>query len=286
MDRNRVNEKIWVILAACLVVVTVSGCTGAPPHEEGDPSAHGDGPGLDDAPASGDHSLGFGDCTTQAALIPAPSDIVEGEIPEGFAPVYGDDAGATSLIGLSGTTCADATSQDVSADHAEFRFYALVEPPPEWQNDSVDDYYVLFFVTTSDASAAQTYAEWGHWVENRDVLVESDDMGTSSFGTVRSAHAAEEWEVRTAVDSANEQCYEDKHIRSFAEGPDGITGYVDMKTGPGCAWIGTAKVTLPEAPTSDPMDLVVWAGLNGMLTGQGRHVVEPTTLMQEYTPFP
>lgn len=287
MGPNHVRRGTWKVLAVCLLTVALSGCTSTPPGDSDHSSPPSSDADLanDPVPAAGQLSLGFGDCTIQSAVIAAPSEIVAGEIPEGFAPVYGDAAGATSLIGFSGTACANATSQESPAAHTEFRFYAFVEPSPEWQNESVDDYLLLFFVTASDASTADLYDAWGHWVETRAVAVSSEDVGASALGTVNSAHGSEEWEIRTAVDSSSEECYDGKHMRSFAEGPNGIEGYVDIMTGPSCAWIGSSKVMLPGAPAADPMDLVVWAGLNGILTGQGRHTIEPTNIAQEYMAF-
>lgn len=264
-----------------MVAVALSGCTSTPHADKEDDASAQDDP----VPTPLTNILTFTDCTIQSALIAAPSEIVAGEIPEGFAPVYGDAAGATSLIGFSGTSCTNTTSQDDPSPHAEFRFYAFVEPAAEWLNGSVDDYALLFFVTTSDESVAKVYQEWGHWVETRDVEVSADEVGASTMGTVRSSHGSEEWEIRTAVDPGTEECHEDKHVRSFAEGPDGIQGYVDLRTDASCAWHGNAKVMLPDVPAGEPMDVAVWAALNGILTGQGRHVVDVGTVTQSHAAF-
>jgi hypothetical protein len=279
------SKRVW-LLVGLLLAVALSGCVDDE-EDDGPQGPGGDGDQEDGSGSGGSGGTGGAGGTTDGTLLGVPPviemrscglhavqfffpmEFANEFVPSGFEPVAGDPAGATALMMINVFECASASSLGfATSTHAEFRVFALVEPPAAYRNASADAHYLELELVVTNPEVAELYSQWGKW----------SMLGSVSFSVTEAAAARhvsssvdDDWtayEIETVVDGSGESCSSELAIRLFDWNPQ-VSGYVDLEMGPFCSGSGTGKVLVPEPWTEDPDETLFWLVLNGAITGPG-----------------
>jgi hypothetical protein len=141
-------------------------------------------------------------CDEQAAILPVPASAAEG-LPEGFAPVPMDPAGATVGVFTTVYACGLRPAAEGSAligQTRELIAFLMVTPPAEFAGAEGTLHGIWWAAMTSHEDAAAAYSAWKvPMVEMAEVTLEGQDTPAGRVGIARAASANETFTYRSVA---------------------------------------------------------------------------------------
>lgn len=312
------GTTVVLALAVLLAVPALAGCVGSDaPSGSGSPA--GDAPsdsadpadevddGADDAdeevddgedeageatdPSSVPSRLSFGGCDAQIGVFHLPADLAAEMAPSGFTPtsvLLPGDATASLIVDAHGCDAATSDAFDAPVDDANWVVYLLaVDPPEEYQQEGVDNYFILLGTVTTSPETVEVIEDWGIPAEEGtvDLTATTTPAGRNGQLEVRSDNVSSTLHTVVQPEGAGDDVEEDTWNRKFAiSDEDEVTGVMDINVTGHTAMVGgSERVVEPDG--TDPGALPDLAVKNAATTGLGLHFVARDGFGIDLQPF-
>jgi hypothetical protein len=179
--------------------------------------------------------LTFEGCDEYAGVFPVPEALsgAAGHLPEGFQPLYFDQANQLVTYFITGYACTSPTAAgaaDAGGDKvAENVVMLIVTPPKEFAKQGVDIYGAIVVVDTTSEAHASSYRSWGIFDGNKtEVMVEElQDTPVARVGHVlakEKAFTAHQY----SIGGGPEQALAAGQARVFGVHDKKVTGILDV----------------------------------------------------------
>jgi hypothetical protein len=196
-------------------------------------------------------SLVFRDCQLRAVNAPVATDDAEAHLPSGFSPLpFFGAPGQATMVMVTSRCSAVATGFDNLSDVAEGLLYLGVDPPAQYQDDSVGGYrVVLAHGSTSDALAA-VFAAWNLTLASAQVALDTNAAGPAAHTTQDTVGGVFTLATRTEATSLGPG--PENRLRFFYVANATVVGVVDRVLHPTVqSFLGAADYSLSGSPLPD-----------------------------------
>lgn len=283
MTCARIRSRALVALV--LLTAGLAGClaSDAPPDVAGPADGAGNETEMPAVPAR----MSFGACDVQAGVFDVPAVLAAEKAPPGFTPTSAvEPDGPTASFVVDAHDCGNATSDafdGTEEDVGWVAYFLAVDPPDEYEDESVDFYLLPVAAVTDAPQVLDVYEAWNLTFEEGTVDMTATTAPTARRGQleVRSDNISST--LHTAVSSEVPSEDPDHRSRVFGVSDGKVTSIVDFDVSGSDRFMGGAE-RIVEPGSSAPGDLPLWAAENALTRGVGQHIVAERIDIQPLDP--